>query len=239
VDLEGEPALAGRIRLAGCLTVLSCLTPLHHLEQRTLVRHQAALASLLYVSKADLDPSLAMAWESQLRASRRGRPIVQTRMGLAPAGSPDPWAGDDGTMNPHGRTPAEGALPRRGARPDDQEPVSFGQARAVTVLLDHPVDPEALELLLLAPPPRGELLRAKGLCAFAGWPRRHDGSDRWAFQLADGRIEVTPHPALPDGSLAPTAAVVIGLDLDVPAWRKALRALERPPAGARHKVALT
>jgi G3E family GTPase len=232
VDLEGEPELADRIRLAGCLTVLSALTPLHHLAQRTLVRHQAALASLVYVSKADLDPSLALAWESQLRAARQSRPVVQTRMGLPPDGSPDPWAPE---LRAGG--PSEPAAPAAGEAAGPAEPgVGFAGARAISLVLDHPLDPEALEALLLGPC-RGELLRAKGICAFKDWPARHDGSDRWAFQLADGRLEVTPLPAGP-GGLAPMSAVVIGLDLDASAWRRDLRALERPPAGARRRVTL-
>jgi len=209
VDLEQDPALS-EMHLAGCLTVVSALTPLSHLAQKPLLRRQAALASLVYVSKADLDPSLAMAWESQLREAFPGHAIVRTRMGLAPAPGPDPWAGV------------------RPASPEDG-PVTFAQARALTLRWRHPVDPDALEALFLRPPGRGEVLRAKGVCAFAGWPARNDGSDRWAFQLADGRLEISPLPALPDGSLAAPAAVVIGLGLDHPAWSRDLRALERPP----------
>ena len=77
-----------------------------------------------------------------------------------------------------------------------------------------------------------------GLCAFAGWAPRADGSDRWAFQVADGRIEISPLPLLPDGSAPRTLAVVIGTGLDSGAWKAALRALERPPEGARRKVVL-
>ena len=220
VDLESEEPLEGRARLAGCLTVISCLTPLHHLEQRLLLRHQAALASLVYVSKADLDPSLALAWESQLRAVLGGRAILPTYWGEAPTGSPDPWSAP---------------LPENAG---GEAPQTFSQARALTLRWDHPVDPEALERLFRNPLPGGELLRAKGVAAFAGWPARHDDSDRWAFQVADGRVEITPLPAFPDGGLAPLAAVVIGTELDWPAWRRALRGLERPPAGARRRVAL-
>jgi len=214
VDLEQEPELAGRMRLAGCLTVVSALTPLGHLEQRALLRRQIAVASQVYVSKADLDPSLAMAWESQIRAAFPGHAIQASRMGGA-AG--DPWSGE---LRP--------ALP--GPAP------TFAQARALTLHWDHPVDPEALEALFLRPQNRGELLRAKGICAFKDWPARHDGSDRWAFQWADGRLEVSPLPAA--GAPAPLVAVVIGLGLDWDAWRAGLRELERPPAGARRKVAL-
>ncbi len=216
VDLEEDPVL-GDIRLAGCLTVLSALTPLHHLEQKPLLRRQAALASLVYVSKADLDPSMALAWESQVRAAFPGHAIRQTRLGRAPEGSPDPWSG----ILPE--APASLGVP------------SFAKARALTLHFDHPVDPEGLEALFLRPPTVGEVLRAKGVCAFAGWPVRNDGSDRWAFQLADGRLEITPLPAQPGGALAPMAAVVIGLDLDHAAWRRDLRDLECPPAGARRK----
>jgi G3E family GTPase len=221
VDLEQEPELAGRMRLTGCLTVVSALTPLGHLE-RTLLRRQTALASLVYVSKADLDPSLAMAWESQIRAKFQGHTILAARMGVA-AGAVDPWAG---------------VLP---AAVPDREPgdgPSFAAARALTLRWDHPLSPEALEALFLRPPAQGELLRAKGICAFADWPARHDGSDRWAFQWADGRLEVTPLPAGAGGELAPLVAVVIGLGLDWDAWKADLRGLERAPAGARRRVAL-
>jgi G3E family GTPase len=219
VDLEEDPALEG-LRLAGCLTVISALTPLSHLEQRPLLRRQAALASLVYVSKADLDPSMALAWESQLRGAFPGHPIRPTRQGRAPEGAPDPWGG----VIPE--APASTGQP------------SFAQARALTLRWDHPLDPEALESLFLAVPAQGEVLRAKGVCAFSGWPPRNDGSDRWAFQLADGRLEISPLPMLADGHPAPMAGVVIGLDLDQPAWRRALRDLERPPAGSRRKVTL-
>jgi G3E family GTPase len=217
VDLEEDPALAG-IRLAGCLTVVSALTPLHHLAQRPLLRRQVALASLCYISKADLDPSLAMAWESQVRSAFPHHVLRQARMGLTGAPA-DPWAG----ILPE--APASTGLP------------SFAQARALTLRWDHPVDAEGLEALFLKPPALGEVLRAKGVCAFQGWPARNDGSDRWAFQLADGRLEITPLPAFADGSLASLAAVVIGLGLDQAAWKRELRGLERPPAGARHRIA--
>lgn len=219
VDLEAEPSLGG-MRLAGCLTVLSALTPLGHLESRPLLRRQAALASLVYVSKADLDPSLALAWESQVRAAFPGKAVRASRLGVPQGPEPDPWAGE---------LPE---APERGTGP------SFAAARAITLRFDHPVDPEALEARFLRPPERGEVLRAKGVCSFQGWPARNDGSDRWAFQLADGRLEISPLPALPGGELAPRAAVVIGLGLDAPAWVRDLRALERPPAGARRKVPL-
>jgi G3E family GTPase len=218
VDLEDEVA----IRLAGCLTVISALTPLHHLDQRPLLRRQAALASLCYVSKADLDPSMALAWESQLRTAFPAQQIRLTRMGL-PQEGPDPWAG---------------LLPAVPEATPGPRPPSFAQARALTLRFDHPVDAEALEALFLRPPMAGELLRAKGVCSFLGWPPRHDGSDRWAFQLADGRLEISPLPAFADGSLAPRAAVVIGVGLDPMAWKQDLRALERPPAGARHKAVI-
>ncbi|MDR3672350.1 MAG: GTP-binding protein [Holophaga sp.] len=219
VDLEREPQLAGRMRLAGCLTVISALTPLDHL-QRPLLRRQAGLASLVYVSKADLDPSLAMAWESQIRAAFRGHSIQPARMGV-PAAAVDPWAG----VIPQAPAP-EAALP------------SFTGARALTLGWDHPLDPEALEALFLRPLAQGELLRAKGICAFKDWPARNDGSDRWAFQWADGRLEIAPLPAGPDGKLADRVAVVIGVGLDWAGWKGDLRGLERPPAGARRKVAL-
>lgn len=219
VDLEEDPALAGRMRLAGCLTVVSALTPLAHF-QRPLLRRQAALASLVYVSKADLDPSLAMAWESELRRAFPGHRIQPARMGVA-ADPADPWAG---------------VLPAAGAPAG--EPLGFGGVRSLTLRWDHPVDPEGLESLFQRLPGQGELLRAKGVCAFSGWPPRHDGSDRWAFQWADGRLEVSPLPARPGGEPAPLVAVVIGLELAWDVWRAALRELERPPAGARHRVPL-
>jgi hypothetical protein len=144
-------------------------------------------------------------------------------MGLAPAAAPDPWAG----VLPD-------PLPDHG----QAGPTSFAQTRALTFRWDHPLDPEALEALLLRPPRQGELLRAKGVCAFLGWEARHDGSDRWAFQLADARLEISPMPAGPAGELAPLVGVIIGLGLPWDAWKAELRALERPPAGARRKVAL-
>jgi len=220
VDLGLEPRLEGKLRVAGCLTIISCLTPLDHLERRPLVRRQAALASLLCVGKADVDPSLAMAWESQLRQAFKGVPILQTRHGNLP--SPwDPWAGDVPTGT--------------GLEAVDH---GFTQARSISVRFDHPVDPAGLEALFLSPVQQGELLRAKGIAAFAGWEARKDGSDRWAFQVSDGRVEIMPLPLQPDGSAVPAVAVLIGRDLDVPAWTRALRELERPPAGARRKVVL-
>jgi G3E family GTPase len=223
LDLELEPELTGRLRLAGLLTLVSCLTPVDHLRTKPLLHRQAALASLLYLSKADLDPSAAVAWEGELRSAFRHLPLVWTRHGQPPAGSPDPWQGD---VKP---------LPAGWAAPST---LSFAEARALTLHWDHPVDPAALEALLLAPPLTGTLLRAKGVCAFAGWPPRHDGSDRWAFQLADGRLEISPLPLGSDGTALACAAVVIGTGLDGATWKKNLRSLERPPEGARRKVVL-
>jgi len=223
LDLELEPALLGRLRLTGLLTVLSCLAPVDHLKTRPLLHRQAALASLIHLSKADLDPSAAVAWESELRAAFRQVPLVPQRPGEAPQGGPDPWLGDVRPL-PEGWAPLEGP--------------SFAQARSQTLHWEHPIDPAALELLLLAPPAQGELLRAKGVCAFAGWAPRSDGSDRWAFQLADGRLEISPLPLRSDGTASDCAAVVIGTGLDATHWKKALRDLERPPEGARRKVLL-
>ncbi|WP_052571370.1 CobW family GTP-binding protein [Geothrix fermentans] len=223
LDLEGEPALAGRLRLAGLLTVISSLAPVDHLKTRPLLHRQAALASLIHLSKADLDPSAAVAWEGELRAAFKHIPLVATRHGNAPEGSPDPWRGDLRPA-PEGWAPTEGP--------------SFAEARSLTLHWDHPIDPAALEALLLAQPEAGELLRAKGVCAFAGWAARNDGSDRWAFQLADGRLEISPLPLLADGTAAECAAVVIGTGLDAAPWKKALRGLERAPAGARRKAFL-
>ncbi len=223
VDLEGEAPLAGRMQLAGCLSVISCLTPLDHLAQRPLLAHQAALASLVYVSKADLDPSLAVAWEGQLRGAFRNLSIVHSRMGEAAIGSPDPWEGDLRSLpeNPPGR--------------DSQ---SFAGVRSLALAWDHPVDPDALERLFLEQPAQGELLRAKGVAAFSGWPTREDGSNRWAFQVADGRVEILPLPLLSTGEPATLVAVVIGTGLDLASWKKSLRGLERPREGARHRVPL-
>jgi G3E family GTPase len=223
LDLEHEAGLEGRVRLAGLLTVLSCLAPVDHLQTKPLLHRQAALASLIHLSKADLDPSAAVAWESELRAAFRHIPLVPTRHGVAPEGSPDPWLGDVRPV-PEGWT-ATGAT-------------SFAEARSITLRWDHPVDPAALEGLLLAPTEQGELLRAKGVCAFAGWAMRNDGSDRWAFQLADGRLEISPLPLRADGAAPDCVAVAIGTGLDATHWRKALRELERPPLGARRKVSL-
>jgi G3E family GTPase len=223
VDLELEPALAGRLHLAGLLTVVSCLGPLDHLKTRPLLHRQTALASLIYLSKADLDPSAAVAWESELRATFRQIPLIHSRHGVPAAGSPDPWQGDLRPL-PEGWAPSGGA--------------SFAAARAITVHWDHPLDPAALESLLLAPPAQGELLRAKGVCAFAGWAPRNDGSDRWAFQLADGRLEVSPLPLLVDGMAPACAGVIIGTGLDAAHWKKALRTLERPLEGQRRKIVL-
>ena len=213
VDLEEEPLLAGRLRLAGCLTVVSALAPLQQLQDKALVRRQIALASLVYVSKADLDPSMALAWESQIRAAFQGHALIATRMGVAPEGSPDPWAGI---------LPASDQQAERGP--------SFKQARALTFHWQHPVAADALEALFLRQPARGEVLRAKGVCSFQDWPVRNDGSDRWLFQLADGRLEITPLPILASGELAPRSAVVIGLELPWNDWNTDLRGLERPPA---------
>lgn len=223
LDLELEPELAGRLRLAGLLTVISCLAPVDHLKTKPLLHRQAALASLIHLSKGDLDPSTAVAWEGELRTAFRQIPLVSTRHGVAPEGSPDPWLGD---LRP---------VPEGWAAALD---TSFAEARSISLHWDHPVDPVALEALLLAPPAQGELLRAKGVCAFAGWALRNDGSDRWAFQLADGRLEISPLPLLANGTAAASAAVVIGTGLDAAHWKKALRTLECPPAGQRRKVVL-
>jgi len=223
LDLEQEPTLAGRLRLAGLLTVISSLAPVDHLKTKPLLHRQAALASLIHLSKADLDPSAAVAWESELRATFRQIPLVPTRHGVAPEGSPDPWRGDLRPL-PEGWEAADGP--------------SFAEARSLTLHWDHPVDPAALEALLLAPPAAGELLRAKGVCAFAGWAARNDGSDRWAFQLADGRLEISPLPLSADGTAPACAAVVIGTGLDALYWKKTLRNLECAPAGQRRKTSL-
>jgi G3E family GTPase len=221
VDLELEPALAGRLRIAGVLTVVSALSPLHHLQERTLMKRQAAMASLLHLSKADLDPSAAVAWESQLHAAHPRLPIVRLWDGVPPPEAPDPWS----SGAPEGSVgPGEGP--------------SFGSAKAFHLSFDHPVDPEALETLFEGPGPGGELLRAKGVVRFDGWPPRADGSDRWSFQVADGRLEIAPLPLPPGGPLPPTLAVLIGIGLDSAAWKRALRGLERAPEGARKKVVL-
>ncbi|MBS1765796.1 MAG: cobalamin biosynthesis protein CobW [Acidobacteria bacterium] len=221
VDLELDPALAGRLRVAGVLTVVSALTPLHHLKVRALLRRQVAMASLLHLSKTDLDPSAAMAWESALREAHPALPQVRLWNGAPPEEAPDPWH-SGASSSPEAK---------------DEGP-SFGSARAFDLRFDHPVDPEALEALFQGPGPGGELLRAKGIVVFDGWPVRGDGSDRWSFQVADGRLEIAPLPLPPSGPMPPCLAVLIGLALDATAWRHALRALERAPAGARKKVVI-
>lgn len=223
LDLELEPALRGRLRLMGCLTIVSCLGPLDHLEQRDLLRRQVALASLVYVSKADVDPSLALAWESEIRRHFPGIEVVQSRLGEAAPEAPDPWRGDLRSL-PEGWVKSEGP--------------SFAEARSLVFHWDHPLDPAALEALFQAPPRGGELLRAKGVCVFAGWPARNDGSDRWTFQVADGRLEVAPLPMLPEDPHHEALAVIIGKGLDATAWRNALRGLERVPVGTRKKTRL-
>lgn len=221
VDLELDPILQGRLRIAGVLTVVSALSPLHHLQERTLLKRQTAMASLLHLSKTDLDPSAAMAWESQLRATYPRLPIVRLWEGAAPVEAPDPWS----SVLPEGV-------------PGSSEGPSFGSTRAFHVAFDHPLDPEALEALFQGPVPRGELLRAKGVVRFEGWPTRADGSDRWSFQVADGRLEMAPLPLPPEGVPPPTLAVLIGLGLDSAEWKQALRRLERAPKGTRKKVVL-
>ena len=221
LDLELDPMLLGRLKLVGCLTIVSCLSPLEHLHKRELLRRQLALASLIHISKADLDPSLALAWEGEIRQAFPHIPLVQSRLGELPAETADPWLGD---LEPR----PEGRVPNKGS--------SFAEARSFTLRWDHPIDPAALESLFQRPPPGGELLRAKGLCMFDGWPARHDGSALWSFQVADGRLEVAPLPTpLPDITV-PQLAVIIGIGLDAQAWRKALRELERAPLGSRKKV---
>lgn len=221
VDLELDPTLAGRLRVAGVLTVVSALTPLHHLKERTLLRRQVAMASLLHLSKVDLDPSAAMAWESALREACPNLHQVRLWNGAPPENAPDPWVSEAPSA------------------PDEQaEGPSFGTARAFDLRLDHPVDPEALEALFQSPGPGGELLRAKGVVTFDGWPARGDGSDRWSFQVADGRLEIAPLPMPSTGLMPPRMAVLIGLGLDATAWKQALRGLERAPTGVRKKVVI-
>ncbi len=223
LDLELDPQLQGRLRLVGCLTIVSCLGPVDHLQSRDLLRRQVALASLIFISKTDLDPAQAVAWESEIRRAFPQVSLVPTRLGETPQNAPDPWRGDMRGL-PEGWEKVEGP--------------SYAEARSITLHWDHPVDPSALEALFQAPPAGGDLLRAKGVCAFAGWPPRHDGSDRWAFQVADGRLEVSPLPQAPQGVPADSVAVIIGTDLDVGIWKKRLRELERAPEGARKKVVL-
>lgn len=223
MDLGSEAQLQGRLRLSGCLTVVSALTPLHHLRQRELLQRQLALANLVYISKTDLDPSQALAWEGEIRARQKHCAIRPTRLGEAPAGSPDPWLGDPLPGPQH-----ESSLPLHG----------FADARVLSLPLDHPVDPEGLEHLFLRPPATGELLRAKGVVSFEGWPIHDEGSDRWAFQLADNRLEILPLPLQADGQPVPRVAVVIGRGLDLPAWHRALRELECAPTGTRRRVRL-
>jgi len=223
LDLELDPALHGRLRLVGCLTIVSCLGPLDHLRTRELLRRQIALASLIHISKADLDPSLALAWESEIRGAFPHSTLVQSRKGETPNEAVDPWCGD---LQPL----PEGWIKREGP--------SFAEARSITLHWDHPIDPAALEALFQRPPLGGELLRAKGICTFNGWPARNDGSDLWAFQMADGRLEVAPMPSPSEGFPAARMAVIIGIGLDMNAWQKALRGMEHAPLGSRKKVVL-
>ncbi|MBL0313405.1 MAG: GTP-binding protein [Holophagaceae bacterium] len=223
LDLEQDPGLQGRLRLVGCLTVVSCLSPLNHIQSRELLRRQLALASMICISKADLDPSLAVAWESEIRQAFPHITLVHSRLGELPAEAADPWRGDLQSL-PEGWVPNEGP--------------SFAGARSLTLHWDHPIDPSALESLFQRPPLGGELLRAKGICTFDGWPARHDGSDLWAFQVADGRLEVAPLPKPATGVVVAQLAVVIGIGLDAKAWQKALREMERAPSGVRKKVVL-
>lgn len=222
LDLELDPALKGRLKLVGCLTIVSCLGPLDHLYNRELLRRQLALASLIYISKADVDPSLAVAWEGEIRRAFPRITLVQSRLGELPATAADPWLGDL-QPRPEGRAPNKG--------------LSFAEARSFALRWDHPIDPAALESLFQRPPLGGELLRAKGICEFDGWPARHDGSALWSFQVADGRLEVAPLPGATHEVAIPQLAVIIGIELDPQAWRKALRELERAPLGSRKKVA--
>jgi G3E family GTPase len=222
VDLEREEVLQGRLRLAGILTVLSCLTPTETLLVDPVLHHQILLASHLFLSKGDLDKEAERRW---LEALRRDYPSVAVHtavLGRPDSETTDPWRGDLKA------TPAEG---RRGTS-------SFGSARSTTLRWDHPVDPEGLDRLLRNPLPGGTLLRAKGICRFEGWPARDDGSDRWIFQFADWRVDLAPFPLL-EGEPAPTECVVIGRDLDLASWRRALRELERPPKGARRRMILS
>ena len=223
LDLELDPILRGRLRLVGCLTIVSCLGPLDHLWTRELLRRQIALASQIHISKVDLDPSLALAWESEIRSAFPHSTMVQSRNGETPAEAADPWRGDLQPL-PAGWTKSAGP--------------SFAEARSLTLHWDHAIDPAALESLFLGPPLGGELLRAKGVCTFDGWPARNDGSALWAFQVADGRLEVAPLPAPSTGVPTIRMAVVIGIGLDTKAWQRALRGLERAPLGSRKKVVL-
>ena len=223
LDLELDPALQGRLRLVGCLTIVSCLTPLDHLQSRDLLRRQIALASLIHISKADLDPSLAVAWESEIRRAFPHITLVQSRKGETPIEATDPWRGDLRPL-PEGWIKSEGP--------------SFAEARSLTLHWEHPIDPVALESLFQRPPVGGELLRAKGVCSFDGWPVRNDGSDLWAFQVADGRLEVAPLPCPSTGVPVARLAVIIGIGLDATAWQKELRGMERAPLGSRKKVLL-
>ncbi len=223
LDLELNPLLRGRLRLVGCLTIVSCLGPVDHLRTRELLRRQIALASQVHISKADLDPAQAMAWESEIRRAFPKIPLVQSRQGVTSADAVNPWDGDLQPL-PKGWIKSEGP--------------SFAKARSLTMHWDHPIDPTGLESLFQRPPLGGELLRAKGICSFDGWPARNDGSDLWAFQVADGRLEVAPLPAPTTDSPAARIAVIIGIGLDANSWQKALRGMERAPLGARKKVVL-
>ncbi len=224
VDLEQDPRLVGHLRLAGVLTVLSCLVPREERQLDRVLHHQLTLASLVYLSKGDVEEEAQQHWRDHLAQTYPSVPVAIARHGLPEAGSPDPWT-LDGVPRPH---LADSAT----------EPTSYGNARAFTLTWDHPLDPLKLEALLKDPPSEGTLLRAKGICSFAGWPVRGDGGDRWSFQFADGRVDLAPFPGLPGQAPPEWTAVVIGRDLDFTLWRRELRNLEVVPEGARRKVAL-
>jgi G3E family GTPase len=224
VDLEHDAPLRGRLRLAGVLTVLSCLVPTEELLVDPVLRHQITLASTLYLSKGDVDAEAESRWLTRLNEDFPMVPVIRARHGEADQGAPDPWAGD---------------VPVRLRDPMAVTKLtSFGSARSFTLSWDHPIDPQKLEALLKTPPAGGRLLRAKGVCTFAGWPERNDGSDRWVFQYSDWRVDLMPFPSLPDTNPPERTAVIIGRDLDAAAWRAALRSLEVVPKGARRKIGL-
>lgn len=223
VDLERDPRLAGRLQLAGLLTVLSCRTPLDTLLLDPLLHRQLSLAGLIHLTKGDTDPEGEAAWQERLAQDFPGIPVVLSRQGQGVLAEPDPWQGDGG-----GRSLAAGPV-HPGA--------SFTDARSHSIQLDHPIDPAALETLLTHPPAGGRLLRAKGIFRFHGLTPRPDGGEHWVFQWADWRVDLSPLDW--QGPEPPvTQAVLIGRNLDSVAWRNAFHALERPPAGARRRLAL-
>lgn len=222
VDLEQDPRLAGRLRLMGLLTVLSCLTPPETLMLDALLHRQLSLAGLVHLTNGDVDPAAQATWLALLERDFHGVPVVISHHGTPEGEGLDPWKGDPQS---------------RDARQARREGTSFADARSHSLRLEHPLDPAGLEDLLARHPEGGRLLRAKGVVRFQGHGLRADGSDLWQFQWADWRVDLAPL-AWTGSEIPETRAVIIGRGLDSVAWRNAFHALERPPQGARRRLAL-